>query len=297
MKVLVVLGGISAEREVSLRSGSNVIESLKRAGYSVSQYDPKIEGDLKDNLAGVDVVFPILHGRGGEDGEIQKQLEDIGVPFVGSSSTVSANCFNKITTQKIMDDVLFPKTEVVNKTTVNESELINKPYVLKPIDEGSSIDTFVVRDISKFDLSSIGDVFARHGEMMLQELIEGKELTAPVLIDKALPIIEIVPPKDQEFDYANKYNGATQEICPPVSISTNAQNKASEISLHIHQKMGCKSFTRSDFILTASGELYALEINTLPGMTKGSLFPKSAKAAGIDIKQLVDILVKDAQAK
>jgi D-alanine-D-alanine ligase len=130
--------------------------------------------------------------------------------------------------------------------------------------------------------------------MMIQELIVGTELTVPILIDKALPVIEIIPPLDQEFDFTNKYNGATKEHCPPTLLSTQAQKQAQKLALDIHVTMGCKSFSRTDFICTPNNTLYALEINTLPGMTKESLFPKSAKVAGISIEELVDLLVRDA---
>jgi D-alanine-D-alanine ligase len=294
VKVLVILGGRSAEREVSLQSGANIIGALKEAGYSVDTFDPKLDGDINNILKKVDVVFPILHGKGGEDGKIQKVLEDFGVPFVGSSSQASANCFDKFKTQQMLSDILFPDADLVDFDSIRQSKLIFKPYVLKPLDEGSSIDLFIIKNVNNFKVDSIKNIFAKHKKMLLQEYIEGEELTVPILTDRSLPVIEIVPPEGQEFDYLNKYNGKTKELCPPQNIDNNMQKQAQSIALDIHNRMGCKSFSRVDFILSQDNKLYALEINTLPGMTKESLFPKSAKVAGIEIEALVDILVKDA---
>lgn len=293
MNVLVVLGGVSAERSISLKSGYNVIQALKGAGHSVTKYDPKLDGNIKNHINGIDVVFPVLHGKGGEDGEIQRQLEALGVKFVGSGSESSQNCFDKYQTAIMLPDVLFPKTELLDYDGYCKSPLTKSPHVLKPTNEGSSIDTFIVRNPEKSKIKNLKDVFNRHNKMLVQELIEGIELTVPILLDKALPVIEIIPPKGKEFDYVNKYNGATKEIVPPINLNLNVQKKAQAIAQHVHKSMGCKSFSRTDFICTSNQELYCLEINTLPGMTAESLFPKSAKAAGISIENLVDILVKD----
>jgi D-alanine-D-alanine ligase len=293
MNVLVVLGGVSAERSISLKSGTNVIKALKNAGHHVSTFDPKLDSDILDYLKGIDVVFPVLHGKGGEDGEIQRQLESLKVNFVGSDSISSQNCFDKYKTMRLLPDVLFPKTELLDYEEYCKSPMISRPFVLKPTNEGSSIDTFIVRNPKEYSPKVMKDVFERHNKMIVQELIEGIELTVPVLIDKALPVIEIIPPVGKEFDYENKYNGATKEIVPPINLSLIVQKNAQEIAQHVHKSMGCRSFSRTDFICTNNQELYCLEVNTLPGMTAESLFPKSAKAAGISIENLVDILVND----
>jgi D-alanine-D-alanine ligase len=294
MNVLVVYGGLSAERDVSLLSGSNVVEALQSAGHRVSVYDPKIDDKIEEHTSNIDVVFPILHGRGGEDGQIQKILEILKIPFVGSGSASSSACFNKWQTIQKLPDVLFPLTELVDYNKFINSAITSKPYVVKPIDEGSSIDTFIIRKPLEFVKSSLKEVFKKYKIMMLEELIVGTEFTVPILIDKALPVVEIIPPIDQEFDFANKYNGATTENCPPKNLSIKVQKLAQQIALDVHRSMDCKSFSRTDFIATPNNKIYALEINTLPGMTKQSLFPKSTKEAGISIEELVDLLVKDA---
>lgn len=296
MNILVILGGNSSERDISLLSGKNIGESLQAAGHSVLYFDPQISKiTIEEALYDIDVVFPMLHGKEGEDGEIQKILERSGTPFVGSSSTVSETCFDKWQTIKKLPNILFPKTEVVTKETINNSELIKHPFVLKPKKEGSSIDTFIVRDPELFDFSIIKNVFDRHeGELLLEEYIDGIELTVGIVEDTVLPVVEIIPPTGEEFDYENKYNGMTQENCPPKKLSHSIQIEAQNVAKQIHDMLGCRDYSRTDFIASSSGSLYTLEINTIPGMTKQSLIPKAAAVAGISMSQLSCNLVNAA---
>jgi len=288
MKVLVLLGGDSPEREVSLRSGRAVSEALAIGGHEVSEYDPAggYEG-LKQFVDKVDCVFPILHGRGGEDGEVQQQLEKLGLKFLGADAQVSALCFDKVEFKRILNklSILTPDSEIVDADSIKESALIKKPFVLKPIDGGSTIDTLIVRDPeSQIDMT----LFDRHPKMLLEQLIEGVEITIPVLGSKALPVIEIIPPEGGEFDYENKYNGATQEICPPLNVSEQNQKKAQAIAKQVHREAGVRHLSRTDIIIDEDDQHWVLELNTMPGMTAQSLFPKSAAVAGITMQQLVD---------
>lgn len=294
MKVLVIYGGNSSERDISLMSGSNVGQALVTAGHRVRYFDPASGiHKLSDALKGIDVVFPILHGTGGEDGFIQNALELENVAFVGSDSKVSKECFDKWQTIQKADTVLFPKTELVDSENIAESELIRKPFVIKPRAEGSSVDTFIVRDPKHFNMQKLDEIFKRYNdELLLEELIVGDEITVAVVGDKALPVVEIVPPAGQDFDFSNKYNGATAENCPPKSVNKELQQKAKAIALELHKTMGCKHVSRTDMIIDKHGDIYTLEINTLPGMTAESLLPRAAKAAGYDMPALVDILVK-----
>lgn len=243
-----------------------------------------------------DVVFPALHGATGEDGAIQKMLEDWRVTFVGSDSQASALCFDKDRFRKFMleQGIMVPRGEVVSAEEFEKSDLRTKPFVLKPIDGGSSIDTLIVRRTTALDLRKVRDVFARHSQMLLEELIEGTEITVGILGEQALPVIEIIPPESGEFDYENKYNGATEELCPPRNVSEDLQQKAQEIALRAHKLCGCCDLSRSDFIIDKSGEIYLLEINTLPGMTAQSLFPKAANAAGLSMEELCEQLTQAA---
>lgn len=287
MKVLVLLGGDSPEREVSLRSGKAVTEALESAGHQVTEYDPA-DGytGLKQFTGKIDCVFPILHGKGGEDGEVQEQLEKLGFKFLGADSDASRLCFDKVKFKKLLDklSIKTPEFEIVDADSFTSSALIKEPYVLKPIDGGSSIDTFIIRDPAQtIDMSS----FDRHPKMLLEQLIEGSEITVPVLGEVALPVIEIIPPDGGEFDFENKYNGATQEICPPQHISDDNQRKAQLIAEQVHKAAGVRHLSRTDIIIDKDNRHWVLELNTMPGMTGQSLYPKAAAFAGIDMRQLV----------
>jgi D-alanine-D-alanine ligase len=292
MKVLVLLGGTSNEREVSLRSGRAVAEALKAGGHEVVEYDPKDGMNGLSSFVGkVNCVFPILHGHGGEDGTVQAELEELGFKYLGANSEVSKLCYNKANFKKILNklSILTPKGEVVSQETINESDLISKPYVLKPVDGGSSVDSFVIRDPA--NQSYDAKIFNRYQMMLLEELIEGVEITVPILGTTALPVIEIIPPNGKEFDYENKYNGATQEICPPKNVTVKKQAEAQELTELIHAEVGARHLSRADIIIDKEGKLWVLELNTIPGLTDQSLFPKAAGVAGINMQQLVQEFV------
>lgn len=296
-RVVVLCGGSSSEREVSLRSGSAVAEALKTAGYEVVVLDPATASF--EEMVDADVVFPVLHGAGGEDGSLQAQLEKRGVRYVGSDADASHLCFDKWTYRHVITDAGLPMAEgaLVQTDTFTGHPLARQPYVLKPVGGGSSIDTFIVRDPSEAPENAIHKTFERHPNMLLERLILGTELTVGVLGDEALPVIEIIPPSDGEFDYENKYNGKTQELCPPVHVSATVQEQAQELAKKAHLFTGCRDFSRTDIIVEATtGKLYLLETNTIPGMTPQSLFPKMAQAAGVAMpelcKQLVEMTLK-----
>ena len=300
MKVAVLAGGDSDEREISLLSGNAVAKALEKASHTVTLIDTKdgLEQQLSI-ISSAEVVFPALHGIGGEDGVIQKFLEDHGISFVGSSSSASGLCFDKNKYTKLLKENGFfvPETELVDKLKYQDSVISNKPFVLKPNDGGSSIDTFIVRDVDKVDSAAIDQAFARHGQLLLQELIEGVETTVGVLGVEPLTVIEIIPPQNAEFDYENKYNGKTQELCPPQHVSSEAQVQAQELAKTIHELTGCRDMSRTDIMITPAQELYVLETNTIPGLTDQSLFPRAAAQAGISMPELCDQLVRSALAR
>jgi D-alanine--D-alanine ligase len=257
--------------------------------------DPK---DGLDSIGEPDVVFPALHGVGGEDGTIQQELEKRGLAYVGSDSAASALCFDKWAYKDKLRDAGLPVAEgaMVDAQTFWDSPLIQKPYVLKPVDGGSTIDTFIIRDPAAADTQKIQDALNRYDEMLLEELVEGVEITVGVLGDTALPPVEIIPPEGGEFDYENKYNGKTRELCPAENVDTAGQETAKELALKAHQLTGCKDISRTDIIVRADGSQAILETNTLPGMTDQSLYPKAAAAAGIGFAELVDRLARMAKA-
>lgn len=294
--VLVLQGGNSSEREVSLRSAANVTAQLKSNGYKVVEADPAhTDFDLAALCKGVDVVLPILHGAGGEDGVLQLQLEELKVPFLGSGSKACALTFDKAKYREFITSqgVRMAAGETVNRSGFNASRLRQKPYVLKPVNGGSSVDTLILHNVANEPAAAyFDDLFARYPEMLLEELIEGQELTVGILDKEALPIILVIPPKGGTFDYENKYNGASQEIVNPPQIATDVQKCAQALALQLHQLTGCRHLSRSDMILAPNGELYVLETNTIPGLTEQSLFPKMAAAAGISMPQLADRFVQ-----
>lgn len=296
MKVLVLFGGDSPEREVSLRSGAAVNEALKNAGVDTILFDP-IDGDeeLLKLAQEVDMVFPILHGKNCEDGVIQKKLESVGALFLGSDSKSSAVCFNKEQTHHVLQKsgITMPLFAVVTKKDL-QHELFRKPFVLKPVNGGSSLDTLVAREVNESILETAEELLNRYETMMLEELIEGQEITVPILDNQALPVIAIVPPLDGEFDYANKYNGKSKELCPaPLElVSAQVQEEAQKIAMLVHELLGARHLSRTDIIVTPGGKLYVLELNTMPGMTNQSLFPAAAQAAGYTMEQFVMKLVE-----
>lgn len=294
-RVLVLAGGSSDEREVSLRSGASVAKSLEDAGYDVAQIDPD-EGLSVANVQEFDVVFPVLHGAGGEDGSIQTELEKFGVPYVGSGIEASQLCFDKWRWREVMQASGLPLADgaLVHSKTYENHELAGKPHVLKPVRGGSSIDTFIVRDVSAAPKTKIAKALEKYGDMLLEQLIVGTELTVGVLGKQALPIIEIIPPELGEFDYENKYNGKSQELCPPKNVGVEIQKAAQELALKAHQLAGCRDFSRADIMCDADGKLYLLETNTIPGMTDQSLFPKMARTAGLSMPELCKQLVQMA---
>lgn len=299
MKILLLSGGSSSEREVSLRSANSVKDALVSNGHTVDEYDPALGLDgLRQYVGKVDVVFPVLHGRQGEDGEVQQALESLGLPFVGANAAVSKLCFDKHRFNQAIYErgFIIPLSQLVDRQQFDQSSLIRNPFVLKPVDGGSSIDTLIVANPGQ-NQSQVDELFHKYPQLLLQELIVGTEITVAVLGNEALPVIEIIPPQGEEFDYENKYNGKTQEICPPLSVSREHQVVAQQIALDIHQQLGVRHFSRTDMMIDQTGNIFVLELNTIPGLTEASLFPKAAKAAGIDMVQLVEQLVQMAVAK
>ena len=295
--VLVLFGGNSPERPISIRSADAVCDALRASGHTITTFDTANHTDqLIPLLSTTDVVFPVLHGEGGEDGSIQLILETHGAKYIGSDSIASALCFDKWQYKQLLSQHDLPQAEgaLVSKNEFMEHPLTKRPFVLKPNDGGSSIETHIVRDVSAQAVSDCLTAFNNHEFMLLEELIVGVEITVGVLGDSALPVIEIIPPQNKEFDLENKYNGASQELCPPKHVSSTAQRAAQDLAVRIHSIAGCRHMSRTDIMLDASENPYILETNTIPGMTPQSLFPKSAATSGMPMPKLVDNLVRMA---
>ncbi|MDQ3065298.1 MAG: D-alanine--D-alanine ligase [bacterium] len=299
MKILILAGGTSNERDVSLRSGQAVAEAMRELRHDYTVCDPAESSfDIKALTEGVDAVFISLHGAGGEDGSIQAELEALGVPYTGSGSNASKLCFDKDKYKKFLNEHDFTSVEgkLVSSLDLDDS-IFKSPFVLKPFDGGSSLDTIIAREVNEQKMNDVKALLNLYPKMLAEKLIVGNELTVGIFDDKALPVIEIIPPEGLEFDYENKYNGATQELCPPLNIPEDVQAKAQDIAMKIHNLTNCKDMSRTDFMLDSNNQLYVLETNTIPGHTSQSLLPKMLAAAGITFSEFVDRLIQLALVK
>ena len=297
MKILVLGGGDSPEYEVSLKSSRAVYEAAIELGHQAEWLDP-MDGDaaVREAAARNEIVLPILHGVNGEDGVIQRLLDETGVPYLGSGVAASELCFNKARVRELLakNGILVARGEVVTSESLEQCELAKAPFVLKPVQDGSSVGVMLVRKLP-FDRDNVLALLAKYGQMLIEELIVGTEITVPVLGKTALPVVEIVPPSGKEFDYENKYNGATSELCPPQHVSAQVQKRTQRIAEQVHSLTGARHLSRTDMMIDANERIYVLEINTMPGMTAQSLFPKSAAVAGMPWTKLVERFVELAK--
>ncbi|MEX6724092.1 D-alanine--D-alanine ligase [Parapedomonas caeni] len=303
--VVVLMGGWSAEREVSLTSGRAIVEACQRLGYRATGLD--MGHDVAQRLAELkpDVVFNALHGTPGEDGSIQGVLELMGIPYTHSGITTSAVAIDKQLTKTVLTaaGIQMPGGGVVRSESVFEADPLPRPYVLKPVNEGSSVGVAIVTDDSNFGQPISRDAAGpwRQFETLLAEpFIRGRELTVAVLDDEPLAVTELQPTRGF-YDYDAKYTeGLTQHVVP-APIHPQATEQALAMALAAHRALGCRGVSRSDFryddTMGEPGQLYLLEVNTQPGMTPLSLVPEQAKYRQIGFDALVDRLIQDAGLK
>lgn len=295
IKIAVMMGGGSPEREVSLNSGKLVAEALKKQGYQVLTFDPLTDLEkLIQSKGDIDVVFPVFHGKGGEDGTVQGFLELLELPYVGPGIFASALTIDKLKTKKWLeeDKILMPKDMIIDKNMRFEEieKKLGVPFIVKPIANGSSIGVEIVKSEDEYmealERANKDDI------LMAEEYIVGDEITVGVLGNgvniTALPVI-LIKPKTTFFDYKAKYSGETDEIVP-APIDEKVAKLAQEVAVLVHKKTECRDFSRSDFIVKDS-KVYFLEVNPIPGMTSESLVPKAAKALGISFEELVEKIV------
>lgn len=347
MKIVVLCGGLSMERNVSITSGTLICRSLRALGhkavlvdmfYGLEDIDTPVE-ELFDNLPEIrdahvsseapdlneviaarkwkspskvgkgvielcqlaDVVFLGLHGACGEDGRIQAMLELLGVPYTGSGCLGSALAMDKDLTKQIVGNlgVRTPRWRTLRYTGKDIPGIAAEteyPVVVKPVDSGSSIGVSIAENADEMKAALEGNL--NIGRVIIEQYIKGREIDVGVLDGKALPSIEIIPKKGF-YDYVNKYQaGATVEVCPS-EIDPEIERRLGETALKVHNALGLKAYSRSDYIVDAKGDIYFLEINTLPGMTPTSLMPQEAAAAGIDYNMLcqkiIDLGLKGAK--
>ena len=300
--VLVVLGGTSGERAVSLESGRACVKALKKKGYKVSLFDPKTKNFNLINKLKIDVIFNALHGRDGEDGIAQSYFEYLKIPYTHSGVISSFNAMNKLISKDIFikNNIKTPKFISLKKTEyktkiiqkIIKSKKINYPIVLKPINEGSSLGVEICKNKEKLFKSS-RYLFKKYDELIIEEYIGGQEVQVAVINSDPLGAIELIP-KRLFYDYKAKYtkNAKTKHVMP-ARLSKKKYNEVLNIAKKTHDVLKCRGVSRSDFKFFKN-IFYLLEINTQPGMTSLSLVPEIAKFKGVTFENLVEKILLDA---
>tara|TARA_B100000579_G_C22768834_1_gene822928 strand:- start:14 stop:943 length:930 start_codon:yes stop_codon:yes gene_type:complete len=289
LNICVMLGGPSSERDVSLKSGAAVVEALRHLGHQVIELDP-VDGKFQLS-SNVDVVFLALHGSFGEDGTVQKELDELGVPYTGCSAEVSRLAFNKIFTKRICEKhgLVTAKDQVIKDADAAIPIGLSLPLVLKPIMQGSSIGLEFVETASDWS-NALFNAMKFGGPVLVEEKIVGREITVGILGGESLPLVEIIP-KEGDYDYTNKYTaGATNYICP-AQFKESVTRRIKSVAEQSLIALGGGNCARVDFIVREDGEPVLLEVNTLPGMTATSLLPRAAQEAGMNFIELCQRLV------
>jgi D-alanine-D-alanine ligase len=293
MHVVVLKGGWSAEREVSLNSGAACAKALRESGYKVTEID--VGHDVAEVLAEVkpDVAFNALHGTFGEDGGMQGVLEMLGIPYTHSGVLASALAMDKPMAKKIFEaaGLRCPKGKTMTlEELLSGGEPMKRPYVVKPAAEGSSVGVHIMQE---GDNRQISQLVSKGDYWLVEEYIPGREITVAVLNDKSLGVTEIRP-KSGFYDYTNKYtDGKSEHLCP-APLDKKEYDEVMDLALRAHRALGCRGLSRSDFRYDGK-QFYLLEVNTQPGMTALSLSPEIAASVGISFNQLVKSLVDNAQ--
>ena len=294
MRVLIITGGTSSERRISFMSAKQVRNALEESDYKVKLFDLK-KGyvELKKLSKDFDVIFPVIHGEEGEGGALQKFLTTLGVPFVGGNPKGFKQGWYKIPFKKFCQQNNIPTARWKKVKTKDDIIKFGFPCVLKSSAGGSSREVAILK--SKDDLKSylVNKLFKSKLTLFVEKYLPGTEVTVGILHNRALPIVEIIPPDGGWFDYKNKYWGATQEIPFAPSVDFKLQKIIQKIALKIHQILSLGQYSRIDFIIS-DNKPYVLEVNTIPGLTASSLFPKAAQAIGISFPKLMDKMIKMA---
>jgi D-alanine-D-alanine ligase len=303
-RVAVLYGGPSAEREVSLASGTQVIAALRESGFDVRAIE--VGHDIAAVIAALnpppDVVFNALHGRFGEDGAIQGVLDWLGIPYTHSGVRASAVAMDKAAAKAVFAHAGLPVApgEVLPIAALAESDPLPRPYVIKPLNEGSSVGVAIIRDGDN-RRADIVRAWTYGKQAMVEAFIPGRELTVGVLGDRALAVTEIVAQANSFYDYASKYADGGSRHVIPAAIHPDAAAQAMALALAAHRALGCRGATRADFRYddTAGepGRLVLLEVNTQPGLTRTSLLPEQAAHVGIDFPALCAWMVEHATCR
>ena len=296
-KIAVLMGGLGEEREVSLKSGKAIKKALNEKGYDVLSIvkDNRVSGII-EKLSSVDMVFLGLHGDIGENGTIQGLLDALGIIYTGSGPLSSAICMDKNISKIIAqhNNILTPKWELSNNNNV-DSEKFNYPLVVKPNNQGSTVGLRIVHN--KKELKPALDYALKYdSSVLIEEYIEGRELTVTVLDGKAYPVCEIIP-SHEFYDYECKYTPGMSEYICPSKLNSEQTKKIQKISKGLFHLLKCENYARADFRMDKQNRFWFLEMNTLPGMTDTSLVPMSALAEGVTFNKLIEMIVMRAWAK
>jgi len=303
IRVAVLFGGISAEREVSLSSGRQVILALRGLGYEVTEIE--VGPDLRDTIAALhpkpDVVFNALHGRFGEDGAIQGVLDWLDIPYTHSGVRASALAMDKAAARAIFTAAGLPMAQgrVIDVASLAEADPLPLPYVIKPLNEGSSVGVTIIRDGDN-RRHAVAASWVYGGQAIVEEFIPGREITVAVLEDRALTVTEIIA-AHAFYDYESKYADGGSRHVLPADIHPAAAEEAKRIALAAHRALGCRGATRADFRYDDTkgepGRLALLEVNTQPGLTPTSLLPEQAASLGIDFPALCRWMLEHATCR
>ena len=304
-RIAVICGGISSEREISIRSGKNCFNALKRLRYTKTRLvDVKSVKNLVRLKGKIDAAFLTTHGKFGEDGALQGVLEWLKIPYTGSSVLASAISMDKWLTKQIAknNEILTPKAYLINYSNIQKLNLQkiwkelskkDKAVFLKPNDDGSSVNTFKIKTFNDLK-KKIKRINLKKSDFLIEEFISGREITVSIIEVnnklKALPILELKP-KGEFYDYHSKYTKGMTEFILPAKLSKKIKKKTEDDSTKIFSLIGCSSFGRIDYILDINLNPYLLEINSLPGMTDTSDLPAQAEAKGINYYELVEIIL------
>jgi D-alanine-D-alanine ligase len=306
MRLALIAGGKSSEREVSLKSGNQVYQALDKEKYEIRRYDPATDLErLVREAPELEAALIIMHGRGGEDGTLQGLLDLLGVPYQGSGVLASALAMNKEMSKILYQEagltvaraLIFNHPEAPSAQEIEAA--LGLPAVIKPVNEGSSIGVTIARTREEV-ARGLKSAFQYDHRVLVEEYLAGPEVTGGVLGNdrlQALPLVEIIPSEQYTFfDYEAKYQpGASTEICP-ARLDPELTKKAQQAALTAHRALGCRGYSRTDMKIK-DGRPYVLETNTIPGMTATSLFPQAARAAGLDFPALLDTLIQLALEK
>lgn len=301
-KIGVLMGGLSRERDISLKTGKAILKVLIEKGYMACPID--VDQNIAEKLLKkrIEIAFLALHGRYGEDGTIQGMLELMKIPYTGSGVLASALALNKVMAKKVFvyegiptPSFNFFKIDMIGMRNLKQYITIELPLVVKPAREGSTIGVTIVRS-EKEVLPAIQEAGRYDEEILVEKFISGKEITVGILEEIPLPIIEIVP-KSGFYDFRSKYTKGETQYIIPARIPRDKYLYAQEISLKAFMALGCYGFARVDLVVDEEGNPYVIDVNTMPGMTETSLFPKAAEFAGIQFGELVERILLRASLK